>query len=50
MDTDDAVKATARRKTRFPSSSASAKPRPAPKRKKTAETVRILGSIAKGEL
>ena len=48
-DETDPVKATAKKKVRFPSSSADAVPTKAPKKKKKDEVLRMLGMIARGE-
>jgi hypothetical protein len=50
MNTEESTDVKALRKVRYPSSSASAKPRKKKNKKKTDETVRILGTIARGEL
>lgn len=49
-DQDDIVKAVAKKKVQFPSSSSSTKPTRAPKKKKSPDQVRLLGLISQGEV
>lgn len=49
-DETDPVKATAKKKVKFPGVSANSKPRKPPKRKKKDEQARLLGMIGRGEL